>query len=57
MRLALSQQGIVVGSYAHFHSGNMQIRLKNKKLESVHAEDFACEGDIFAKYLHSYCYC
>ena len=52
VRLAFSQQGIVVGFCDHLHSSKMQIKLKNKKLESVPAENFACEGNIFAFYLH-----
>ena len=43
--------------FAHLYSIKMQIRLKNKRLESVHAEDFACEGNLCVKYLHLYLYC
>ena len=54
--LAFNQLGIVLGFCAPLHFSKMQIRLKNKKLESVHAESFACEGNVCAKYLHFYFY-
>ena len=54
MLLAFSQLGIF--RYFSHPSSNvsiMQTRLKQKKLETVHAENFACEGNLSAIFLHN----